>query len=78
MECIKCGGEIVVRTSRISGSRSVQYLRCKACGDKPQESKRVLHRFTADSPELIVLRWCEANRKKLPEDVQHLIQQIFD
>ena len=77
MECSKCGGQIVVRTSRVNGTRSVQYLRCKACGDKPEEAKRVLHRFAADSPELIVLRWCEANVEQLPDEIQQLIEQIF-
>jgi len=55
----------------------VQYLRCKSCGDKPEEAKRVLHRFAADSPELIVLRWCEANVEQLPDEIQQLIEQIF-
>lgn len=36
----ECGGRVGVYCSRRIGGRKVQYLKCTACGAKPQNNKR--------------------------------------
>ncbi len=42
--CPKCGGKVIIRTSRRCGDSQVQLLRCSGCEWRPPRARRIVPR----------------------------------